>query len=160
MAGREEEDGLAVRRLDHRLDVAHDQRASRQAPQVHRLEMGEQPVVALDGHDRLVGLDGVALVQGADLELLPAVLPAAGEVAPGAQLEHGDRLVDAAEDRVVLLEDLHAHARAMALELEQVAGEVEVLIGVVALAHALDGQAERLGRQAGHAVILCTTSPR
>jgi hypothetical protein len=66
-------------------------------------------------------------------------------VAPGAQLEDRDRLVDAAEDRLLLLEDLHAHARAMALELEQIAGEVEVLIGVVALAHTLDGQPERLG---------------
>ena len=34
------------------------------------------------------------------------------------------------------------HARAVALELEQVAGEVEVLVGVVAVAHPLDGQAE------------------
>ena len=148
VAGREEEDGLAVRRLDHRLDVAHDQRAPRHAAQVHRLQMREQPVVALDRHDGLARRDLVALVQGADLELVPAVLPAAVDVAPGALLEHGDRLVDAAEDRVLLLEDLHEHARAMALELEQVAGQVEVLVGVVALAHALDGQPERLGGQA------------
>ena len=40
------------------------------------------------------------------------------------------------------------HARAVVLELEQVAREVEVLVGVVALAHALDGQPERLGGQA------------
>ena len=81
------------------------------------------------------------------------------DVAPGALLEHGDRLVDPAEDRLLLLEDLHQHARAVALELEQVARQVEVLVGVIPLAHALDGQAERLGGQAGHAVILCTTSP-
>ena len=46
----------------------------------------------------------------------------------------------------------------MALELEQIARQVEVLIGVIALAHALDGQPERLRGQARHAVILCTTS--
>ena len=97
-------------------------------------------------------------MQGADLELAPAVLPPAVDMAPGALLEDGDRLVDAAEDGRLLLEDLHEHARAMALELEQIARQVEVLIGVIALAHALDGQPERLRGQARHAVILCTTS--
>jgi hypothetical protein len=99
-------------------------------------------------------------VQRADVELGPPILPAALDVAPGALLEHGDRLVDAAEDRVLLLEDLHEHARTVALELEQVARQVEVLVGVIALAHALDRQPERLGGQARHAVILCTTSTR
>jgi hypothetical protein len=122
--------------------------------------MREEPVVALDRHHRLARGDLVALVQGADLELAPALLPAAVDVAPGALLEDGDGLVDPAEDGRLLLEDLHEHARAMALELEQVARQVEVLIGVIPLAHALDGQPERLGRQARHAVILCTTSSR
>ena len=77
------------------------------------------------------------------------------QAAPGALLEHGDRLVDAAEDRLLLLEDLHEDARVVALEIEQVARQVEVLVGVVALAHALDGQAERpVEGQARHAVIL------
>jgi hypothetical protein len=160
VAGREEEDGLAVRRLHHRLDVAHHERAPRHAAQVDGLEMREEPVVALDRHHGLAGGDLVALVQGADLELAPAVLPAAVDVAPRALLEHGDRLVDPAEDRHLLLEDLHEHAGPMALELEQVARQVEVLIGVIDLAHALDGQPERLGGQARHAVILCTTSTR
>ena len=53
MAGREEEDGLAVRRLDHGLDVAHDQRAPRHATQVDRFQMREQPgknLPAFRGH--------------------------------------------------------------------------------------------------------------
>jgi len=120
----------------------------------------EEPVVALDRHHGLARRDLVALVQGAHIELAPTLLPAAVDVAPGALLEHGDRLVDPAQDRLLLLEDLHEHARAMALELEQVARQVEVLIGVITLAHALDGQPERLGGQARHAVILCTTSIR
>ena len=88
-----------MRRLDHRLDVAHDERAPRHAAQVDRLQVGEQPVVALDRQDGLARRDLVALVQGADLELAPAVLPPAVGMAPGALLEDGDRLVDAAEDR-------------------------------------------------------------
>jgi hypothetical protein len=51
-------------------------------------------------------------------------------------------------------------ARGEVPELEQIAGEVEVLVGVIALTHALDGQPERLGGQARHAVILCTKSTR
>jgi hypothetical protein len=160
MAGREEEDGLAVRGIDHRLDVAHHQRAPRQAAQVHRLQMREERVVALDREHRLERLDRVALGERVDLEVRPAALPAAVDVAPGALGEDGDRLVDPAEDRLLLLEDLHEDARVAILELEQLARQVEVLVGVVPLAHALDGQPERLGGQARHAVILCTTSTR
>ena len=121
--------------------------------------MCEQRVVALDRHDGLVRGDLVALVQGADHERVPAVLPVAvGQAAAGAPLEDRDRLVDAAEDRLLLLEDLHQHVRVAALFDEQIAGEVEVLVGVVAVAHPLHREAEDRGIEAllddAHAVIL------
>jgi hypothetical protein len=158
VAGGKEEDGLAARGIHDRLDVAHDQRAPRHAAQVDRLQMREQPVVALDGQHGLVRSDGVALVQGVDDELLPAVLPAAVDVAPRALLEDGDGLVDAAEDRLLLLEDLHQDARVAPLLDEELLGEVEVLVGVVAVADPLDRQAEDGRLQAllhdAHGVIL------
>ena len=60
-----------------------------------------------------------------------------------ARLAHdGDRLVDPPEDRLLLLEHLHEHLRVAVLGDEQVAREVEVLVGVVALAQPLGGEPE------------------
>jgi hypothetical protein len=85
-------------------------------------------------------------VQRAHVEPVPAGLPfRARPGAAGAQLEHRDRLVDPAEQRRLLLEDLHEHARMAVLGLEQRLGVVEVGVGVVARAHLLDGQAEDVG---------------
>src|SRR5207247_10054023 len=66
----------------------------------------------------------------------------------GAELEHGDRLVDPAEHGVVLLEDLHEHARAMPLGLQERLRVVEVSVGVIALADLVRGEAEHVGREA------------
>jgi hypothetical protein len=73
----EVQDRLAACRLDDLADVAHDPRSSRQRPEVDRLEMGEEAVVAGDRHHRLPWGDLVALVQGVDLELVPSRLPGA-----------------------------------------------------------------------------------
>ena len=62
VAGGEEEDRLARRRLDDGADVAHHERAARQGAEVHGLEVGEEGVVALDRHDGLVRRDRVGLV--------------------------------------------------------------------------------------------------
>jgi hypothetical protein len=149
VAGGEIEDRLARRRVDDLADVAHDQRAARDAPQVDGLEVGEQRVVALDRHHGLPRRDLVALVQRVHLEPIPAVLPrAVGAAAAGALAQHRDRLVDAAEDRVLALEDLHQDARVAALELERRLRVVEVDVGVVALADLLDGEPEDLRGQA------------
>ena len=135
VAGREVEDLLAARRLDDLEDVAHDQRAARQRPQVDGLEVGEQAVVALDRHHGLARGDLIALAERVDLELVPAGDPAAVVgLAARAQLEDRDRLVDAAEHRLLLLEDLHRDARVMVLGLEQLLGVDEVRVGVVAAA--------------------------
>ena len=81
-------------------------------PEVDRLEVAEQRVVALDRHHGLPRLDLVAVVEGVHLELVPAGLPGAVAGAPAAALaQHGDRLVHAAEHRLVALEHLHEDAR-------------------------------------------------
>src|SRR4051794_591954 len=159
VTGGKEEDGLAGRGLDDRGDVAHDQRSARQASEVDRLQMREQRVVALDREDRLPRLDAVALVERMDDEVAPAVLPAAVSRPPARALpEHRDRLVDAAEDRLLLLEHLHQDARVTPLLDEELLREVEVLIRVIAVADALHRQAEDGRLQAllhdAHAVIL------
>jgi hypothetical protein len=69
-------------------------------------------------------------------------------VLAGALLEDRDRLVDAAEDRVLALEDLHEDAGPAPRVLEQLLGVVEVRVGVVAVADALHRQAEHVRRQA------------
>ena len=96
--------------------------------------MGEQRVVALDRHDGLIGRDLVGLVERVHVEVLPAVAPAPVHVLTRAAAHDRERLVDAAEQRLLLLEHLHQDARAMLLGLEQLLGEVEVRIRVVALA--------------------------
>ena len=127
--------GLAVRGAEHPLGVGRDQRAPREDAEVDGLEMGEEGVVALDRHHRLPGLDRVAVVEGEDLEPVPVV---------GAELEHRDRLVHAAEHGGVALEDLHQDARVAAVGEQRRAGVVEVRVGVVALPHLLDGKVEHV----------------
>ena len=77
--------------------------------------MREQAVVALDRHDRLVGIDLVAVPERAQLQLRETVLPATFvatlHVAARAELDDGDGLVDPAQHGAFgLLEDLHHHA--------------------------------------------------
>jgi hypothetical protein len=159
----EEQDLLAARRADHGIDVAHDERPARHAAEVDGLEVREQRVVALDRHDRLLGGDTVTLVQGPDLQLVPPRLPAAVRQRPAAALpQHGDGLVDAPEDRLLLLEHLHQHARSAALVLQQLLREIEVLVAVVARPHLVDGQTEHGGVETGahgHRAILGTGAP-
>ena len=109
--------------------------------------MGEERVVALDRHHRLARHQAVALVQGVHDELVPAGHPLAIHVAPGTELEDRERLVDPAQDRLALLEDLHRDVRVLALVLEQLLGEHEVGVGVVPVADALDRQPEDVGVQ-------------
>ena len=107
-------------------------------PRYERLEVGEQRVVALDRHHRLPRLDAVAVVERVHRELVPVVR---------AELEDRDRLVHAAEMRIPLLEHLHHDARMATVLQQRRARMVEVRIGVVALAHLLDGQIEHFGRE-------------
>ena len=127
--------GLAVRGAEHALGIGRDQGAPREDAEVDGLEMAEQGVVALDRHHRLPGLDRVAVVEREDLEPVPVV---------GAELEHRDRLVHAAEHGGVALEDLHHDARVAAVGEQRRAGVVEVRVGVVALPHLLDGKVEHV----------------
>ena len=133
---------MPPRGLDDLADVAHDQRAAGHHAEVDGLEVGELRVVALDRHHGLPRGDLVALVQRLDLELLEAVDPEVALVVAGALLEHGDRLVDPAEDRLLALEDLHQHPRVVIVGLQQLLGQVEVRVRVVALADLLHRQAE------------------
>jgi hypothetical protein len=144
VAGGEVEDRLAAGRLDDLADVAHDQGAARHDAEVDGLEMGKERVVALDGQHGLPRGDRVALVERVHLELVPAVDPRAVRGAPAAALpEDRERLVDAAEQRVLALEHLHQHPGVESPRLQQPLGGVEVRVGVVALADLLDRQAER-----------------
>ena len=61
-ARREEEDRLAAGGVDHAAHVGADERAPRERAEVHRLEVGEEAVVALDGEHRLPGGELVAVV--------------------------------------------------------------------------------------------------
>ena len=150
VAGGEVEDLLAARRLDDLVDVAHDERAAGERPEVDGLEVGEQRVVALDRHDRLAGRDRLALVQRVDLEPVPAALPAAvRHPPPRALADDGDRLVDPAEQGVLALEHLHEDVRVVAVGLQEVARQREVRVGVVALADPLDREPEDLRAQPG-----------
>ena len=138
VAGRHEDDRLAVRGLQHAHDVAGDQRPPREHAEVDGLEMGEARVVALDPQHGLVRVDRVAVVERVHGQVVPVV---------GAELQHRDRLVDPAEVRVPLLEDLHHHARAAVVADQDLARVVEVRVGVVALPHLLDRELEDLGRK-------------
>ena len=132
--------------LDHLSHVAHDQRPARKTSEIDGLEMGEQRIVALDVHDALVRRDRVALVKSANGQLGPAGYPLPLLVVPaGAELQNRDRLVDAPQHRIPLLEYLHDDTPVLAFGLEQLLREVEVGVGVVALPDLLDGEAEDLG---------------
>jgi hypothetical protein len=64
----------------------------------------------------------------------------------GAELEDRDRLVHPAENGLVLLEDLHDHARVAAVSEQRLLRAIEIGVGVVALPHLLDGEVEDLRR--------------
>ncbi len=64
-----------------------------------------------------------------------------------AELEDRDRLVHPAEQRLLLLEDLHHDARVALVVEQHLARVVEVRVGVVALPHLLDREVEDLGRE-------------
>src|SRR5207302_9906178 len=116
--------------------------------------MSERVVWPLDEEHRLPRLDLVAVVQGVHLELVPL---------GRAELEDGDRLVDAAEEGVRLAEHLHGHAGAMVVLEEQLPRADEVLIRVVPLPHSLDGEVENRGmesRLAGHRGIIPMSTHR
>jgi hypothetical protein len=98
--------------------------------------MGEEGVVAGDRKHRLPRLDPVAVVQRVHLELLPSVR---------AELQDGDCLVHAAEERALLLEDLHEDAGSRVLGEQRVPCVVEVRVGVVPGPHLLDRQLEHPG---------------
>jgi len=140
----EEHHLLGPRGVDDATRVGPDLGAPGEHAQVERLQVGERVVRPLDEEHRLPRLDLVAVIQGVHLELVPL---------GGAQLEDGDRLVDAAEKGVRFAEHLHGHAGAMAVLEEQLPRSDEVLIRVVPLPHALDGEVEDRGmepRFAGH----------
>ena len=136
---REEEDRLAAGRLDNPPDVRGDERAAGEHAQVAGLQVGEERVVPLDRHHRLPRGHIVAVVERVHRQLVPVV---------GAELEDGDRLVHPAEHRVLLLEDLHDHARVPPVPEQRLAGVVEVDVRVVALPHLLDRELEDLRREA------------
>ena len=140
---RHEDDRLAVRGLEHAHDVRRDERATRKDAEVDRLEVGEQGVVALDRHHRLPGRGAVAVVERVHRELVPVVR---------AELEDRDRLVHPAEIRVPLLEHLHHDARPASVVQQRCPRMVEVRVGVVALAHLLDGQVEDSRAEAARAI--------
>ena len=100
--------------------------------------MREEAVIAFDREHRLVRLDQLAVVERANGEMVPAVLTA-GRV-PRTRFQDGDRFVDAAQDRVRALEDLHADARVVIVAGQDLARAIKVPIRVVALAHLLDRQ--------------------
>ena len=81
-----------------RATFVRHERPAREHAEVDGLEMREERVVALDREHRLPGVDPVAVVQRAHLERVPDV---------GPELEDRDRLVHPAEERALLLEDLH-----------------------------------------------------
>ena len=142
-----EENRFAGGGLDHTADVGHHQRTPRERPQVKGLEMGEEAVVALDRQHRLPGLDPVALRERRHPQIRPAVAPAAVRRPPArAEIEDRQRLVDPAEQAAVLGKGLHRHPRVTTLGFEQLLGEDEVGVRVVAGADFPDREPEDLRR--------------
>ena len=109
--------GLPRGGLDDLAHVAHDQRAARHAAEVDRLEVGEQRVVALDRHHGLPRARSrrPRAARCTSSCSQPSSHEPSGRAAAGALLEHRDRLVDPAEDRLLALEDLHQHPRVAAV---------------------------------------------
>ena len=150
---REVEDRLAAGRVHDLAHVRRDQRAPREAAEERRLEVAEQPVVALDRHHGLPRRDLVAVVEGAHVERVPAVDPlAVRALAARALAQDRDRLVHAAQHGVLALEDLQQDRRVVAVLLEDALRVVEVRVGVVPVADLQDRQVEDLTRESRPAV--------
>ena len=148
-----EDDRLAVRRLDDASRVRRDQRTAGERPEDDRLEVGERRVVALDRHHGLPRLEAVAVAERVDGQAGPVVR---------AELEDRERLVHAAEHRLLALEDLHDDPRMAAVVEQRGAGVVEVRVAVVAVSHLLDREVEDRrvetrprGRRVGVTVTPC-----
>jgi len=143
VTGWEIEDRLPAGRQHDLGDVAHDHRPARQAPQVDGLEMREQAVIALDCQHRLARGDLVAFVQRPHVHLCPAADPfAAGARSPGASAQDCDRLIDPAQNRLVLLEDLYQDPWVEVLGFEQPLRVHEVRVRVVTGPQLLERQTE------------------
>src|SRR5665213_1533760 len=142
-ARRKEQHFLAAGGVDDRARVGRDPRAAREDAEIRCLEVREERVVAFDRHHRLERLDRITVVQRPHGQPVPALAPrAVRRVAPAAQLEDRDRLVDPAQHRLIPLEHLHPHARMVGVLFEDLARPLEVDVRVVALAHLLDRQVE------------------
>src|SRR5436305_8367749 len=90
-------------------------------------------------------------MQRADLELAPPRKPLAiRSPPPRACLQHCDRFVHPAQQRVSLLKHLHRHVRMAVFGLEQLLGVDEVRVRVVAVADPLNRQPEDRGVEAGN----------
>src|SRR5207248_7599098 len=97
MTRRKEDDLLALRRLDNSTDIGGDLCPPRQDPEVYRLQAGEQRVVPLDRHRGLPGWHLVTVIE--------CVHPQLGKILR-TEFDDRDRLVHAADDGVLFLEDL------------------------------------------------------
>ena len=131
VARRKEHDRLRMRGVDHEPRVRAHARAPREHAEVEGLEMGEHLVRAFDRHHRFPGLDRLAVVERAHRERAPVI---------GAELEDRDRLIHAAQIRLRLSEHLHRDARGAMIGEQDLAGANEILVGVVAFPHSLDGK--------------------
>src|SRR4029077_4506516 len=107
--------------------------------QVERLQLGKGVIGALDQQYRLPWIHRVAVVQRMHPETGPLL---------SAELEDGNGLVDAAEERVLLAKHLHGDVRAVAVCQQDLPGPHEVLVGVVAGPHPLDREVEDCGIEA------------
>src|SRR5438094_796731 len=125
VARREEDDLLALRRLDNSTDIGGDLCPPRQDSDVHRLQTGEQRVVSLDCHRGLPGCHLITVIE--------RVHPQLREILR-TQLDDGDRLVHAADDGVLFLEDLHQHLGMPLIGVEHIDRAIEIDIAVIALA--------------------------
>src|SRR6185503_17824951 len=132
----EEQHGLRSSRFDELPRVRADARATREHTQVQRLEMREHLVGPFDREHGLPRLELVTLVERLNIESAPIV---------GAELENRDRLVDTAQKARVLTGHLHQHAWRVLIGAQHLAGALEVLVGVEALANLLDRQAKQRG---------------
>ena len=135
VAGGEEEDRLAARRLHHLADVAHDQACGAPGSRGRRSPGGRtgcsRPRSSAPSRTARSRRPRSSAWTSSSP---PAGLPARRRVAaPRALLQDRDRLVDPAQQRALaLLEDLHQDLRVVAVLLEQRLGVVEVGVGVVA----------------------------
>src|SRR6202011_5351053 len=96
-------------------------------------EPGVEGVVPLDGHHGFPGRHLVAVVEGVHAQLAEIL---------GAELEDGDRLIHAANYRLLLLEDLHEGVRMAIVRAQDVDRAIEVDVAVIAFANSLDWESE------------------